>query len=232
MTATAAAPSATLAPPPLPCASWTATVAAAPRDLDLHGPARHARLRPRVPVPLYAVPDVVAAPFAELPTDAAPGLPTWLPVVGGRPGWALVLLPCRPDGAVGWVQLDRRVEQEQHRCHIEIDTHERTVTLISARDRRTWPAGVGKSSTPTPRGRTFVLGQVAPARGLVDRALVLAAHAPTHLAHGAGMAAVGVHTWPGAEDIRPATDGCVIVPPDVMTVLTTCALPGTAVLIR
>lgn len=232
MTATAAAPLPTWAPPPLPCASWAATVAAAPRDLDLHGLARHSRLRPRVPVPLYSVPDDQAVPFAELPTESVPGLPMWLPIIDRRPGWALVLLPCRRDGAVGWMRLDARVEHVSHRCHIEVDTRERTVTLVRVGDRRTWPAGVGRANAQTPRGRTFVLGVVTPSRGLVDLALALAAHAPTHLAHSAGLAAVDIHTWPRAEDIRPATAGSVIVPPSAMTALTTCALPGTAVLIR
>lgn len=232
MTAAAVSASPMWAPPPLPCASWAATVPAAPRDVDLHAPARGARLRPRVAVPLYAVPDDQAAPFAELPTETAAGLPTWLPIIDRRPGWALVLLPCHRDGAVGWLRLDARIEHVRHRCHIEVDTRERTVTLVRVGDRRTWPAGVGRPNAQTPRGRTFVLGTVTPSRGLVDRALALAAHAPTHLAHSAGLAAVGIHTWPGAEDIRPDTGGSVIVPPSAMTVLFACALPGTAVLIR
>ncbi|CRK57011.1 ErfK/YbiS/YcfS/YnhG [Alloactinosynnema sp. L-07] len=234
-----AAASTTLSPldlggsrPVLPIADHCARVDRLGRDQDPHGQPLLVRLRPLVPVPIRPVPDPRVAPVAVLPVWAAPGLPLWVPVVDRCPGWVLVLLPCRPDGVVGWVRTDDRVEQVHHHTLLVVDTRTRLVTLQRLGDRRTWVAGVGKPGRPTPCGRTFILGPVEPARGVVDLALVLAAHAPTHLRHGAGLDAVGVHAWPGVEHHPPATDGSVIVPAAAMTVLTSAAPPGTPVLIH
>ncbi|MGW4528867.1 L,D-transpeptidase [Amycolatopsis sp. NPDC004378] len=216
--------------PVLPVAAWSATMQSAPRDQALRARPLPIRLRPRTPVPVYPVPG--GAPFALLPVQIHPGLPTWLPVVDERHGWVQVLLPTRPDGAVGWLKRDDRVELAEHPTHIEIDTSARSVTLHHGRNLLTWPAGVGRATTPTPHGRTFVLGEIHPARGLVDRALLLASHMRTHLAWGAGIAAVGLHTWPGATRGLPATDGSVVLPPEAIPVLAVCAAPGTPVLIR
>jgi cysteine desulfurase/selenocysteine lyase len=78
---------------------------------------------------------------------------------------------------------------------------------------------------------SFVLGDVHPHSGIVDHAVLLAAHTPTHLAHGAGIGAVGLHTWPSAGRGDAGTDGSLVVPPAAMPVLTEVARPGTAVLI-
>ncbi|GAB3162009.1 hypothetical protein GCM10027258_80160 [Amycolatopsis stemonae] len=217
-------------PPALPVATWSSTIASAPRDQALPDRPLPVRLRPRTPIPVHRVPGGEA--FAVLPVQAHPGMPTWLPVVDERHGWAQVLLPVRPDGAVGWLHLDDRVETVDHPTHITVDTAARSVTLHHGRNMVTWPAGVGRPTSPTPRGRTFVLGEIRPDRGLVDRAVLLASHMSTHLAWGARMAAVGLHTWPGAAQGLSSTDGSVVVPPDAVPVLAVCATPGTAVLIR
>jgi hypothetical protein len=216
--------------PSVPVASWSAIMKSAPRDQARHDRALPARLRPLIPVPIHRVPGGEA--IALLPVRTHPGLHTWLPVVDQRHGWAQVLLPIRPDGAVGWLRLDDRVEVIEHPTHIEIDTTARSVTLHHGRNLLTWPAGVGRGTTPTPHGRTFVLGEIRPARGLVDRAVLLAAHMRTHLSWSSGMAAVSLHTWPGATRGVPSTDGSVVVPPEAVPVLAVCATPGTAVLIR
>ncbi|SER20100.1 L,D-transpeptidase [Actinokineospora terrae] len=215
---------------PLPAASWAAALPGAPRDPEPHALPHPARLTPLVPVPVHRVPE--GDPFAELPVEVLAGLPTWLPVVGACPGWARVLLPTHPDGAVGWVALDERVVVVPHHNHLVVDTRARAVTLHCGPNRVTWPAGVGTPAHPTPRGRTVVLGAIEIPRGLVNLALVLAAHHPTHLAHGAGIAAVGVHTWPTTGFGLAGSDGSVLVPPEAMPVLIECAPAGTAVLVR
>lgn len=216
--------------PALPVATWSATVKNAPRDQSRRDLPRPFRLRPLTPVPVHRVPG--GDPIALLPVEAHPGHPTWLPIVDERHGWAQVLLPVRPDGAVGWLRLDHRVHVAEHPVHLDINTSTRAVTLHHGSNWLTWPAGVGRATTPTPRGRTFVLGEIRPHRGLVDHVLVLASHMHTHLEWGAGIGAVGLHTWPGAPHGLPATDGSVVVPPEAVPVLAACAPAGTAVLIR
>ncbi|WP_172803285.1 L,D-transpeptidase [Alloactinosynnema sp. L-07] len=170
--------------------------------------------------------------MADLPTYAYGLLRTWVPIIDARPGWALVLLPCLPDGSVGWVRLDDRVVIVAQPTHIEIHTRRRTVALVNGPERRVWPAGVGRPASPTPRGRTFVLGSVDIADGLVDRAILLAAHMPTHLLHGTGLPAVGIHAWPGTVFGLAGSDGCVLVPDLALTDLEDAAPPGTTVLIH
>ncbi|SDD56636.1 L,D-transpeptidase [Actinokineospora iranica] len=230
----------------LPVADWSACLPALPPDDHAHEPATGARLGVLAPVPLHAAPGT--PPVAELPAVISPEVRTWLPVIGGQPGWVHVLVPCAPDGRTGWVELGPDVLVVAHLVHLVVDIGERTVTLHHGRSAQSWhcefgerwpfratvgwPCGVGNATHPTPRGRTFVLGDVHPRTGVVDHALLLAAHMPTHLGHGAGVEAVGVHTWPSASWGSAGTDGSLVVPPEAMPVLTEVARPGTAVLIH
>lgn len=190
------------------------------------------RVHPLEPVPIYRSPEPSAVSIAELPTHVLDGVPTWVPTVGACPGWIQILLPCQPDGAVGWIELDERIVVVPLHSHIEVDTRLRTVALISDGKRQVWPAGVGKPCTPTPRGRTFVLGPLSLRDGLVDRAVVLAAHVRTHLLYTAGLGAVGVHTWPGDIFGLAGSDGSVLVPAEGLAELERTAPAGTPVLIH
>lgn len=86
---------------------------------------------------------------------------TTLPVLARRAGWFEVRLPGRPNGHTGWI---RRVATTDSytRWHVIVRLRARTVTLYrSGRALRTFPAVVGKPSTPTPEGRFFVEESVA-----------------------------------------------------------------------
>lgn len=218
----------------LPVASTETIIGRVPRDQDIHKTPGPQRLHPREPVRVHRDPD--GEPMAIAPPDVLDGLPLWMPVIKAAMGWALVLLPCRPDGAVGWIRLDQQVVVAINHVHIEVDVRACTVTVVENGDRQSWPAGVGKPSSPTPRGRTFVLGMIeCSAPGLVDEVLTLAAHAltPTHLTYRAGISEIGMHTWPVKEGFgRPGGDGSVLVPAEAMAVISARATAGTPVLIR
>lgn len=92
---------------------------------------------------------------------------TVLPVLGisGRSSWMRVRLPGRPNGHAGWISTRRtRATSTEWRIVVKISTRRVTV-YNNDRVRRRFPAVVGKSSTPTPRGVFFV-----------EEALALASH--------------------------------------------------------
>ena len=230
----------------LPVANWFSHLPELSSGPDPQEPVVEARLGVMAAVEVHA--SVGGGPVAELPVEVVPGMRTWLPVVGGQPGWVRVLLPCAPQGSSGWIRLCPEVLILTHLVHVVVDTRARTLTLHHGRSERTWecqfteewvgpfsvgwPCRVGKAASPTPRGRTFVVGEVHPTTGIVDRALVLEAHMSTHLAHGAGIDAVGNHSWPSASWGHAGSDGSLVVPPTAMPVLAEVARPGTVVLIR
>jgi lipoprotein-anchoring transpeptidase ErfK/SrfK len=87
------------------------------------------------------------------------GARTVLPVLGraGRnQAWLRVRLPGRPNGHSGWISANRtRTGSTEWRIEVKLST--RRVTVYRAgRIVRRFRAGVGRPSTPTPRGRFFV----------------------------------------------------------------------------
>lgn len=94
------------------------------------------------------------------------GEPTTLPVLGHRAGrgsrrWLKVRLPGRPNGATGWIARGGAIELVTG-WHLVISTgRARVWAFFHGRLLRTFAAVVGKSSTPTPRGKFFVQETIA-----------------------------------------------------------------------
>jgi lipoprotein-anchoring transpeptidase ErfK/SrfK len=82
---------------------------------------------------------------------------TVLPVVGSSgAGWLEVLLPGRPDSHTGWIRT-ASVSLTLTEWHIVVDLSTRQVSVFDdGHLTRTFPAVVGKPSTPTPTGNFFV----------------------------------------------------------------------------
>jgi hypothetical protein len=210
----------------IPVVSWTTRLPAAPRCP--RQVVHRARIHPRTAVAVHAAADSASAVVAILPPTIVGEMPTWVPMVAASPGWALVLLPCRPDGVAGWIALDESVVLVPQSTAVELDI---ATSTLRVRDRGTdssWRVGVGRPATPTPLGWTFVLGEVWPAAGSVRRALLLSAHRPTHLMYSTGLDALGVHTWSSDLD-PPGTDGSILAHPEAMGALLAFAPAGTAV---
>lgn len=217
----------------LPEATTHTTLRAAPKD---PGPARIPSGRvvhPRRTVALYAAPGgpaIAALPPTQLGGD------TWLPVIGQRSGWLRVLLPTRPNGATAWLHHSTRhlrVAHSPHRIHVDRDR--RRLTLYRhGQPARHWRVGVGKPEAPTPGGRTFLLAALRDHQSTFSPiVLPLGAHSDTHQSYGGGPGTVGIHTWPTSDVYgRASSDGCIRVPRDALTVISTTVPIGTPVLIR
>ncbi len=202
---------------------------------------------PKAPIdphPQEATDGEVVHPVHALPVFAEPGrrpfakiTPTqlgdvWLPVVDRSGGWSQVLLPSRPNGAAGWLrtsQVERRTTPYLVRVHLA----SRQLELFHDSDLvGTWPVAVGASSTPTPTGRTFVLGSITDANQSYSPVILpLGLHSDTLDTYGGGPGTVALHGWPDTSVFGSAVShGCVRVPADALQQLTQVPL-GTLVMI-
>ncbi|MCE7883724.1 MAG: murein L,D-transpeptidase [Actinobacteria bacterium ATB1] len=85
---------------------------------------------------------------------------------GSGQAWLRVQVPeVRPNGTEGWIRADR-VTVKGHHQRIVVDLGAHTVSLWSGRNVvAQWSAGIGKASTPTPRGRYYLWTKFLPEHG-------------------------------------------------------------------
>ncbi|MEV8371148.1 L,D-transpeptidase [Kribbella sp. NPDC056861] len=212
----------------LPGSSTQTTIAAAPLDPEPFGGTDGLVVHPRTQTALYSAPD--AEPFAKIgPTQFGP---TWLPVVSKLDGWLQVLLPSKPNRSTGWVR-DEGLDRASSAYLIRVHTGSRTIELFeNGKSLGSWKAGVGAKATPTPSGRTFLLGSIVDSkRSASPIVLPLGAHSPTLDTFGGGPGTVAIHGWPRPDVFGAAISaGCVRVPKVALSKLQKVPL-GTLVLI-
>jgi hypothetical protein len=199
---------------------------------------------PLDPHPLEATDGEVVHPLRTLPVYSQPGrgafakiTPTqmgdvWPPVVARSGGWSQVLLPSRPNGSVGWLRtsdVTRRTTPYLIRVHVgsrELALYDEG-SLVG-----TWPIAVGAPGTPTPTGRTFLLGSIVDENQPYSPVILpLGTHSDTLDSYGGGPGTVALHGWPDDSVFGNAVShGCVRVPADALDQLTEVPL-GTLVLI-
>lgn len=210
-------------------ASTTATtIATAPLDPQPYAGTDGLVVHPRTETALYSAPDADA--FAKIgPTQFGQ---TWLPVVEKADGWVRVLLPSKPNRSTGWLP-DEDLDRASSSYLIKVHTGSRTIELFErARRLGVWKAGVGAQKTPTPPGRTFLLGSIIDnKRSASPIVLPLGAHSPTLDTFGGGPGTVAIHGWPRPDVFGAAISaGCVRVPKTALAHLQKVPL-GTLVLI-
>lgn len=157
---------------------------------------------------------------------------TWLPVIAERAGWVRVLLPSRPNGSTGWLRspgLQRAYTPYLIKVHLG---SMRMELIFQGTQAGAWTVGIGKPDTPTPTGRTFLLGSIVdPNQKYSPVILPLGAHSDTLDSFGGGPGTVAIHTWPTTDVLGTATShGCIRVPQDALNRLTEVPL-GTLVLV-
>jgi len=200
----------------------------APIDPDPTGTTDGTVVHPRRVLPVYAAPG--RKPFAKLtPTQMND---TWLPVIDQKEGWTQVLLPSRPNGSIGWLRTAQLVER---RTPYVIRVHVGSRRMELVRDGATvgeWSVAVGAPATPTPTGRTFLLGSIVDeAQGFSPVILPLGTHSDTLDTYGGGPGTVAIHGWTDPSVFGKAiSHGCVRVPADALEQLRDVPL-GTLVII-
>ena len=85
----------------------------------------------------------------------------WAVSTTPRGRWARIVLPWRPNGRTGWIDLRGR-SLVRTATWVRADLSKRTVTLLRGRRAvATFTAAIGASSTPTPTGKFSVTDLVA-----------------------------------------------------------------------
>jgi lipoprotein-anchoring transpeptidase ErfK/SrfK len=212
----------------LAASSTATTIATAPLDTDPYAGTTGLVVHPRTEAALYSAPDAEA--FGKIaPTQFGP---TWLPVVEQSDGWVRVLLPSKPNRSTGWLR-DDGLDRASSPYLIRVHTSSRTLELfLDGKSLGSWKAGVGATKTPTPPGRTFLLGSIIDhKRSASPVVLPLGAHSPTLDTFGGGPGTVAIHGWPNPHVFGAAISaGCVRVPKTALAHLQKVPL-GTLVLI-
>lgn len=157
---------------------------------------------------------------------------TWLPVIAQRDNWTRVLLPSKPNGSTGWLRsahLQRQFTPYLIRVHL---SSMRLELYFEGRAINSWTIGIGKPDTPTPIGRTFLLGSIVdPDQTYSPIILPLGSHSDTLDSFGGGPGTVAIHTWPTTDVLGTASsNGCIRVSQDALNQLTRVPL-GTLVLV-
>ena len=217
-----------VAPGELPVSSTYTTVEGAPADPDPTGLTDGLVVHPIRETPVHDAPG--GRPIARMETQQFGD--TQLPVIAEQPGWVQVLLPSKPASSTGWIRAD---DVERARTPYVIRVHLGAKKLELVRDGNVvdeWSVGIGKEDTPTPTGRTFVLGAFTnPEVNYSPVILPLGTHSPTLDTYGGGPGTVAIHTWPDASVFGQAiSDGCIRVPQDALEQLAEVPL-GTLVII-
>jgi lipoprotein-anchoring transpeptidase ErfK/SrfK len=188
----------------------------APRSLE----AVTEGLRPHGKVAVYDAPGGKARAFL---TREISGLPVTVPIVERRPGWVAVLLPS-VNRRVGWLPSTSGDVQTLH-DQLILDRSDRRLTwLRDGRERGSWEVSIGSPKTPTPLGRTYVMGHTI-TQGSVyagEDAIVLGAVPDDRDALSASLrnGHTAIHAWSDSSAFgRNNSNGCIRIPAKVQRTL-------------
>ena len=175
-------------------------------------------------------------PRAYLPPDIR-GVDVTVPIVDHAPGWVAVLVPSA-NRRIGWLpEQTPDGGWERRQLHDQLVVSRKDHELTWLRDgvrQNSWTVATGSNRTPTPLGRTFVLGRTG-THGAVYAgldALVLGAVPDDRDAVAAGLrnAHTGIHAWYRRSAFgHSVSNGCVRMPADAQRTLLANIGPGTVV---
>ncbi|WP_229075513.1 L,D-transpeptidase [Actinoplanes sp. DH11] len=189
-------------------------------------------LRPEKRMALYDEPG--GEPRAWLPPRIS-GLPTVAPIVARDNGWVAVLAPSS-NRRIGWVPA-AGWKPEPLRDHIVVDLSDHRLTwLREGEEQRSWEVSVGSEETPTPLGRTFVMGTTTTDGAIYENldALVLGTvpEKKENLAASLRGAHTAIHAWSRTSAFgRSVSNGCVRMPAAAQRKLLKEIDPGTPVIV-
>jgi L,D-transpeptidase catalytic domain len=181
--------------------------------------------------PVYDAPGGTARAYLA---PAISGVQLVMPIVEHRAGWVAVLLPS-VNRTVGWLpQGNYTTVKLRDQLLVNKSAH----TLTWLRDgvaQQSWTVTLGASATPTPLGRTFVLGHsTLPGKvyaGVDAIALGAVPDNPDAVATGLKGAHIGIHAWYRNDFGYNKSNGCIRVPkPGQQTLLSELAA-GTPIVV-
>ena len=168
------------------------------------------------------------------------GQRTVLPVVGQATDarglhWLRVRLPGRPNGATGWI-MRAGTTRSATNWHIVVKLSRRKIVVYQrGRAIRSFPAVVGKSSTPTPHGKFFVEEAVALPAGEAGApfALALSARSNVFQVFDGGPGQIAIHGLAhiGGTPGTAVSHGCIRLTATAVTWLVARIGPGVPITI-
>jgi lipoprotein-anchoring transpeptidase ErfK/SrfK len=219
-----------LPPPPPPADTGWPVVE---RDIQLGPPPYHVA---EVIVPVLHVFESATAPVStlQLRQKTEHGLPRVLLTAAAEGDRWKVLLPVRPNGAVGWVPASEVLVQEVN-YWIRVQTGSHTMTVGNGSQLVDQEAvAVGTGGTPTPLG-TFYLTELIRPIGQPyygPYAYTLSAHSDVLQSFMGGDGTVGLHGTNAPGSIgRAASHGCIRVSNTTITKLAGMLPLGTPVFV-
>ncbi|MFI5494028.1 L,D-transpeptidase [Actinoplanes sp. NPDC051859] len=190
-------------------------------------------LHPTRRVAVYDAPG--GQPRAFLPPSIS-AMPVTVPIVQRQPGWVAVLLPS-VNRTIGWLPEHSGWQATPLRDQLVLRrrTHELT-WLRDGLPHATWTVATGAPATPTPRGRTFVLGRTQTAGAVYAGldALVLGSvpDDPDSVPKSLRGGHTAFHSWHrNAAFGHSISNGCIRVPRAGQRALLNTITPGTAVIV-
>ncbi|WP_238695066.1 L,D-transpeptidase, partial [Nocardioides caeni] len=191
----------------LKASSTKSTIKAAPRDPRPENVPNGAVVHPKRIVALFDEPEGTA--FAKIGPKQFGD--TWLPVITRNKDWVQVLLPSKPNGSTGWLR-STELEEAHSRFLVKVHLGARTLELLEDGEQvGTWTVAIGAAATPTPTGRTFVLGQITDEKQPFSPVILpLGSHSDTLDSYGGGPGTVALHGWTDPSVFGQAVShGCV-----------------------
>jgi lipoprotein-anchoring transpeptidase ErfK/SrfK len=187
-------------------------------------------------VPVYSRPN--GRPKLVLPNPNAQGgrlvfLVRWTNAVWTWPDWVRVYLPSRPNGSTGWIRSSQvTFLLDPYHVVVHLRTHSLEVLKAGRVQLRT-PIGVGRSVTPTPRGRYYIVQLIIThePNGLYGPyAFGTSAFSNVLTSFGGGPGQIGIHGTNYPEGIgTDVSHGCIRMPNRTITYLARVLPLGTPV---
>ncbi|MFF5227290.1 L,D-transpeptidase [Dactylosporangium sp. NPDC000521] len=224
--------SAAPAPAGIPTITYTKAATGFPADPDQSSTAPLTEaVHPTVKLAAYDAPGGTARAYL---TPDISGVPLVMPIVARQAGWVAVLLPSL-NRSIGWLPEGG---WNKVPLHDQLVVRRGAFTLTWVRDgvtQQTWTVTIGAAETPTPLGRTFVLGRSSlPSKvyaGLDVLALGAVPDDKGAVAEGLADAHTGIHAWYRNEFGFRRSNGCVRMPPAAQKVLLDAVPAGTSVVV-
>ncbi|HEV7824872.1 MAG TPA: L,D-transpeptidase [Mycobacteriales bacterium] len=172
-------------------------------------------------------------------TKAAPeiarGVDLVMPVIDEKSGWVAVIVPST-NRSVAWIP-DKDLERRPLRDHIVIERKAHKLTWYTDdKPQKSWEVTLGTAATPTPLGRSYVLGRSklpgAVYAGVDVLALSSVPDDPSSVPAGLRGAHTGIHTWHNDNNLgKDVSDGCIRLTKSGHELLLKEIEPGTPVTI-
>lgn len=220
-------------PPDLPVIDYGPAPTGFPADPDPLSLVRLGEgLHPTAKVALYDAPG--GRPLAFLAPFIS-GVPVTTPIVQRRAQWTAILVPSA-NRTIAWVPPGNWTAVV---LRDQIVVHRSTHQLVWLRDdvvMQTWSVSLGTAATPTPLGRTSVLGRSTLIGSVYAGTDVFALNSvpddPQAVPAGLRGAHIGIHTWYHDGELgKNTTDGCIRLTKSGQQRLLKEIAPGTEVVV-